>query len=191
MRTYSAPLRLSHGLRARGADATPVSVAFVFAHRLEMTPALSGRLSVGRSLSNFSHQAIRCQARMRPSTAAPPRPWPTPLRVGRRPFIPRHCSAPSSSGAGEPQRATTPVLPARYGQSARVRVRARPLATHDAIPVPTIGPKRVVGPKKLGGRPPRRPPVCPISAITLAVPWSHPKHHQRCMDCSVSEMFVK
>lgn len=43
----------------------------------------------------------------------------------------------------------------------------------------------------LGGPPATATPRCPISSITLAVPWSHPKHHQRCTNCSVSEMFVK
>jgi hypothetical protein len=163
-----------------------------------MTPAfveslvcLLACLSLSRPLRRAFATAT---ARMSPSTdGAPPRSWSTPPHLGvasssphgrRVRSVPRSgsaaCQEPPVSifvAAGRRTQHATALRSCGCGQSARVgREGHQPRATHDAIPVLEVGPKRVVGAQNgLGGRPPRRPPVCPISAITLAVPWSHPK----------------
>jgi hypothetical protein len=74
------------------------------------------------------------------------------------------------------------VLLTRHGQSPRAGCEGISVSRPPRHSRSDGQSKLVIGtPDSLGGRPPRRPPVCPISAITLAVPWSHPKHHQRCI----------
>ena len=63
---YSAPLRLSHGLRARGAGGNiQCRLPSSFAHRLEMPPALSSRLLAcwSQSLKFLPPSLSHCQCR--------------------------------------------------------------------------------------------------------------------------------
>ena len=211
--TYSAPLRLSHEIRARGAGVNiQCRLPSSLAHRLEMTPALSSRLLAcwSQSLKFLPPSLSHCQcpnaAQHRRAAASS---WPTPPYWGpalRSPWWTGSFGSTISSGAYQEPPVNHLRCSAREGSSARPRqscqqgvASQRESAGEGSAPrdprchsrPDDRAEARRRAPEGLGGRPPRRPPVCPISAITLAVPWSHPKHHQRCMDCSVSEMFVK